>query len=315
MYSNPLDTLMIETRTSQINLRLSPALKHAAEVAAARDHRSLTSLIEKLLAEHVRTLPTLEEWHKRACERFARILQSQRASDTIRFGYTAHSYAVKSTGGERLAPHQLTDIVRASYDALTQMFSQPNLFYSYTRPELLPYFTSDHELARGNTEEILEFCGSPEIMAWNEFWRISPSGLLTNIRPHFEDREEFRDRRLEPGKWFWPFFLTRRLAEVVIHANIFRQRFPSAELVEFRCEWSGLLEREISDPDPMIRWRPGEISRVDHRITTGEWPAGSLTDNWAEIVSELGGPVMRLFHPTFDYSPDFVHQQLPRFQR
>jgi hypothetical protein len=43
-----------ETKTAQVNLRLPPSLKEAAERAAAEDHRSLTSLIEKLLAEHLK---------------------------------------------------------------------------------------------------------------------------------------------------------------------------------------------------------------------------------------------------------------------
>ena len=41
-------------KTAQVNLRLDPSLKAAAEKAAADDHRSLTSLIEKLLTEHLR---------------------------------------------------------------------------------------------------------------------------------------------------------------------------------------------------------------------------------------------------------------------
>ena len=41
-------------KTAQVNLRIEPALKDAAERAAADDHRSLTSLIEKLLTDHLR---------------------------------------------------------------------------------------------------------------------------------------------------------------------------------------------------------------------------------------------------------------------
>jgi hypothetical protein len=40
-------------KTAQVNLRLKPKLKAAAEKAAAKDHRSLTSLIEKLLTDHL----------------------------------------------------------------------------------------------------------------------------------------------------------------------------------------------------------------------------------------------------------------------
>jgi hypothetical protein len=47
---------MIQKRikTAQVNLRIEPSLKAAAEKAAAEDQRSLTSLIEKLLTEYLR---------------------------------------------------------------------------------------------------------------------------------------------------------------------------------------------------------------------------------------------------------------------
>jgi hypothetical protein len=41
-------------KTAQVNLRMKPDMKEAAEKAAADDHRSLTSLIEKLLADYLR---------------------------------------------------------------------------------------------------------------------------------------------------------------------------------------------------------------------------------------------------------------------
>ena len=44
-----------ETKNAQVNLRIRPSLKAAAEKAAADDQRSLTSLIEKLLADYLKT--------------------------------------------------------------------------------------------------------------------------------------------------------------------------------------------------------------------------------------------------------------------
>jgi hypothetical protein len=41
-------------KTAQVNLRIDPDLKALADKAAAADQRSLTSLIEKLLTEHLR---------------------------------------------------------------------------------------------------------------------------------------------------------------------------------------------------------------------------------------------------------------------
>ena len=51
---------MREKKTSQINLRISPKLKEAADRAAAADQRSLTSLIEKLLTDYLREQKMLE---------------------------------------------------------------------------------------------------------------------------------------------------------------------------------------------------------------------------------------------------------------
>jgi predicted HicB family RNase H-like nuclease len=41
-------------KTATLNLRIDPSLKEAAEAAAAEDHRSLTSLVEKLLADYLK---------------------------------------------------------------------------------------------------------------------------------------------------------------------------------------------------------------------------------------------------------------------
>jgi hypothetical protein len=52
--------MSLEMKTAQVNLRIRPSLKAAAEQAAADDHRSLTSLVEKLLTDHLRSRPVNE---------------------------------------------------------------------------------------------------------------------------------------------------------------------------------------------------------------------------------------------------------------
>lgn len=42
------------TRTASIGIRVEPDIKAAAEKAAADDHRTVASLIEKLLIEYLR---------------------------------------------------------------------------------------------------------------------------------------------------------------------------------------------------------------------------------------------------------------------
>jgi hypothetical protein len=42
------------TRTTAIGVRVEPHIKEAAKKAAADDHRTLASLLEKLLVEHLK---------------------------------------------------------------------------------------------------------------------------------------------------------------------------------------------------------------------------------------------------------------------
>lgn len=41
-------------KTAQVNLRIYPELKDAADKAAADDNRTLTSLVEKLLTDYLK---------------------------------------------------------------------------------------------------------------------------------------------------------------------------------------------------------------------------------------------------------------------
>jgi hypothetical protein len=43
-------------KTATMTLRLDPRIKAAAEMAAQRDHRSITSLIEVLILNHCRSV-------------------------------------------------------------------------------------------------------------------------------------------------------------------------------------------------------------------------------------------------------------------
>jgi predicted HicB family RNase H-like nuclease len=51
-FARGLQYMAKEMKTAQVNLRIHPSLKAAAEKAAEAGHRSLTSLVEKLLADY-----------------------------------------------------------------------------------------------------------------------------------------------------------------------------------------------------------------------------------------------------------------------
>jgi hypothetical protein len=50
-----------ETRSAQILIRMRPSLKDLAQKAAEADSRSLSSLVEKLLVEHLRAKGLLQQ--------------------------------------------------------------------------------------------------------------------------------------------------------------------------------------------------------------------------------------------------------------
>jgi hypothetical protein len=47
---------MVATRTAILNLRVEPALKDALRIAADREHRSVSNMIEWLVRKHCRKL-------------------------------------------------------------------------------------------------------------------------------------------------------------------------------------------------------------------------------------------------------------------
>lgn len=71
--------------------------------------------------------------------------------------------------------------------------------------------------------------------------------------------------------------------------------------------------RETFDPWPGRFWMPGKVARADHRVTFGEWTVAELAA-WPRIVAALGAPVMRLFDPQFDLSPEWVANQKEWFR-
>lgn len=298
-------------RSVQVNMRLPASLKEAAEKAAAADHRSLTSLVEKLLAEHVTARPKLEDWHERTQTRLVGNI-AEKCPQLRKFGLFTRSYSVDTPNIKLINPTTLISHLQFLHNALSAFIPAPEFMYPYTKPELAPYFTFDAGLPRGISNEILESVALPEAVRRPELWRASPDGLFSDTRGYAEDFITFNDPRLKPGKWFSPLFMTRALYSLIQHAYLFSENYPAGTMIEFRCEWTGLLERELKDHDPMADWLPGKAAHVDRRITAGEWPLEQVRMQWPEIASELAGPVMRLFDPNFDYTPGWIRGQIQR---
>ena len=85
-------------KMAQISLRIDAHLKEAAETAATEDHRSLTSLVEQLLASHIwrRHVLSMSRRPSKEAARAASQIVSKRIGSPYRAGRSADWIKVKN---------------------------------------------------------------------------------------------------------------------------------------------------------------------------------------------------------------------------
>lgn len=275
----------------------------------AHSSRWLTALISKLLTQHIAAGPTLAEWHDRAIIGFHRIVKERRLLDHVQLGMLVRSYRVHGPACESLPPHTLIRELASAFHRLNNILPNHSVFYPHTRRDLAPYFTQVAKAFPAQIDEVLECVASIAVPARIEFWRVSSQAFATHISLHSEDEEygpASEQIRLSP------VYLTRNLADIVLHATVLSDRVKGADAAEFRCEWSGLAGRELVDKSDPLAASAGKVARVDAGLTRGEWPCDELRRNWPKIVSALGGPIIRLFDPEAPYSSDLVRNLIAR---
>ena len=258
---------------------------------------------------------TLRLWHEAAHGRFLELADTDPLSDQLKRAHYQFSYRVNTAAPERLNMGQLLDHLR-SMGREVQDLVDPGwtMFWIFGVPDLDPYTNSDEALGE---DEFLE-CSliRPDLIELSlpDFWRVSPSGKATLIRPFREDRRKIGEG-FEPGKWFWPYVMGREIAEVIRHARAFAERFDAPESVSFRAEWRGLQYREVKDPNtPMIR-RAGQFAQSDRRVVSLTVSVADLNSRWSEITSEMLSPVTRMFDPNYSVSPHEILQWSKKFRR
>lgn len=288
----------------QVNIRMDPELKAAAEAAAAADRRTLTSWIEKMIIDQIARQATLSEWTTSTRIRFLRALFEAGHGRVLQPGAMAMAYTIKYPGEFGIEPARLVLELQDINFKMAQLIRNPHFLHIYTnRRELRPYFRGDETLPK--VDEILECCITPDEAGTIECWRVSRFGQVAEVRPFREDADSLNKHLgREPGTWFSPRFMTSRLVDLVMHAAVFSHKFPGAERIEFRCEWSGLAERELAELNMEHAWDKGQIARASERVSTGEWSVVDVRHSPYAIVRALGGPVLRMFNPVFDYLPD-----------
>ena len=195
-----------------------------------------------------------------------------------------------------------------------------SMFYPFTRPEIAPQYRTEGSDGSGAyfLEANLALDNKVYDITLPDFWRVSPKGWATLVRVYREDRSGGEDREIDqdrkPGTWLSPETPIRETAELVRHAYLFSRYFTSSTAIEFDCQWKGLKERELRDFIPGVDWRPGKVSQLDIRKTSGVWPIAELADNWPNVVATLSCPILEIFG--FDFcSPDFVRGIEKQFRK
>lgn len=242
---------------------------------------------------------SLLEWHKAARARFLPLADADPHSVQLATANYQFSYQIRTANSESLAGDLLLDELRRMAEEVHDLVNSGwSMFWIFNGLELGPSFVEENGL------EVLE-CSligkTSSDLTLPDFWRISPIGQATIIRPYREDRRRIRED-LAPGSWIWPLKMAQEITEVLRHARAFSQRFAAAETIDFRAEWIGLRDREVKDPNvPLLRWK-GCKPIPNTRTVTRTIPVADLSLQWPSIVAEILSVVTRMFHPEYSVS-------------
>lgn len=252
---------------------------------------ALTAVMEgrKVLGED--QISALGQWHDAL--RKAWLSQKTIGGTRLSANNAQFSYALITDNHETLDPDQLVDVLRqVNREATDRVNTGWSLFFPFDRQPINPYFTSDPNV-RNLGDEFLEANLTTERDGLGardtDMWRVSPEGLASIIRP-------IRLDYLNHEKWSDRFFsineAARHVGEIVRHAQGLAQHFDSATEVAFLCEWRGLADRTLGDPNH--DWNP-RLARVATKATRGTWPLGDVVSDWPKVVAELIAPLARAF--------------------
>jgi hypothetical protein len=224
------------------------------------------------------------------------------------------SYGFELIRPEMLEHAQLPERLRRTvFDIQTQFRSGWNMFDPPYRRGVQARFVTD--AASGDDE--VDFLEAAWLRARNpgdiaDFWRVSPRGFATIIRPYPEDKGSIRGSPpILPCTYLSPFVVAQEVAELVCHARTFARLFAGAQRVAFRCEWLGLKGRELFDPDGNWPHRGPALS--DRCVATAQVSLARLAHAWPEVVAQLIASVVRAVEPDVALDGDWVRRQTPRW--
>ena len=252
-------------------------------------------------------------WHEAAYGRFLEVVDGKGAGEWLKRAHYQFSYEIVVADGERLEMSGFLEQARQmSQEVLRLVDPGWTMFWVFDGEELHPRSATDAALG---DEEFLE-CSLEDAgeMMLPDFWRMSPAGAATIVRPYREDRQKL-GAEFRAGTWFWPFLMAREIAELIAHARAFAERFEAPETVSFRAEWRGLKGRRLKDPDDSFVELRGGAAEDDLRAVTRTVPVASLTAGWPELTADMLSAVMRLFDPRGSISAAEIREWSKRFRR
>ena len=268
----------------------------------------------------------LDRWHSNGRERYGSLVRRFEQSNThpwtipIRDNCYQLSYLVSTENGDAISVDSLSDVLQNVNSGVRDFVQSGwSMFYQFHGTEIQPAFHPRNQDGTGG--EVLEanllgdtsrnkFTGLPD------YWRVSPDGYATLIRPYLEDRKDICDHNgRNPGTWLCLNSIAREVTEIVTHARLLARNFNSARTVHFKCTWVGLENRQLGAFDQIVQFQlpPNLIAKANRRTTEGKWSISQLDVDWHTVVFELVCPVLRLFGFT-GCSPKWIESISRRFR-
>jgi hypothetical protein len=281
-----------------------------------RDREALLSMLDATIdgrSSAPDTAQRVQTWHRAARAAFQTLVPRSPYADRLARCHYVLSYGFEMVRPEMLEHAQLPErLRRAVFDVQTQFRSGWNMFDPPYRRGVQARFVLDP--ASGNDE--VDFLEAAWLRARNpdataDFWRVSPSGYATIIRPYPEDQGQLGASPVRPETCLSPFVAAHEVGELVCHARAFARLFNGVRRVAFRCEWWGLTGRELFDPDGHWPHRVPALS--DRCVAISQVPIARLAHAWPEVVAQLIAPVVRAFEPDIALDGDWVRRQAPHW--
>ena len=143
----------------------------------------------------------------------------------------------------------------------------------------------------------------------SDFWRIHPAGDFFMLRGYDEDSS----RRYEAGKTFNVRLPIWRLGEILLFASRIAKLFGDDLEILVKCQYYGLLNRQLIDSDSFFSSTFGAVCLDDAVSLETQATIRQIEDNLVEVLQVLLHPLYERFS-FFELTPRLVTGELERLR-